>query len=104
METTRAGGTKSDILEEAGKAYENLGIEVKGLGTYGIYHRLECKRCGALLGMSGDNLPAGLVPALIRDHFDLYAAGLLGCKCGYQAERARAVDPDRAREACAQLA
>ena len=40
-----------------------------------------------------------LIDALTRQ-FDLYARGLIGCKCGYQAERARTVDLERAEAAC----
>jgi hypothetical protein len=35
---------------------------------------------------------------------DLYAAGLAGCVCGFQAERAGAIDPQRAAGARARFA
>ena len=43
----------------------------------------------------------GIARQIVDEQFDLYARRLLGCKCGYQAERARAVDPKRAEAACA---
>jgi hypothetical protein len=35
---------------------------------------------------------------------DLYAAGLAGCACGHQSERAGAIDPARAAAAKARFA
>jgi hypothetical protein len=41
---------------------------------------------------------------LVQGNFDLYAAGLMGCACGCQADRANAIDPARAAAARATLA
>lgn len=90
---------ENEILAEARKAYAEFGIELAEAATYGVYMRLRCARCGATVGSMGDRVLPGLVPALLADNFDLYAAGLLGCRCGYQAERARALDPARAQKA-----
>jgi len=40
-----------------------------------------------------------MILTLLEAQFDLYAAGLLGCACGHQAERAHALDPGRAEAA-----
>ncbi|MGH7934260.1 MAG: hypothetical protein ACREQN_14020 [Candidatus Binataceae bacterium] len=89
-------------MDEIRDAYANWGIEI-GAATYGSYYRLLCGRCGALLGCVGDKLLPGMARAMIADQFDLYASGLMGCKCGYQAERARAIDPVRAEAARANM-
>jgi hypothetical protein len=44
-----------------------------------------------------------MIAELIDAQFELYAAGLMGCECGRQAERARALDPERAAAARAAL-
>jgi len=52
------------------------------------------------VGNVGDKLLPGMSKELVQEQqFDLYAAGLLGCACGYQAERARALNPARAEAA-----
>jgi hypothetical protein len=89
----------SDILDEIRDAYALWGIEIDGAATYGTYYRLRCGRCGNLLGCVGDKLLPGMAQSMLADQFDLYAAGLMGCRCGYQAERARAIDPVRANAA-----
>jgi hypothetical protein len=89
----------SQILDEIHNAYGPLGIKVEGIATYGTYYRLRCGRCGAPLGTVGDKLLPGIAAQIVDDQFDLYATGLVGCKCGYQMERARAADPQRAQVA-----
>jgi hypothetical protein len=89
----------SAILDEIRAAYEPLGVAVEGVATYGTYYRLRCARCGAALGCVGDRLLPGMARELVDGEIDLYAAGLAGCACGYQSERARANDPERAAAA-----
>jgi len=36
-----------------------------------------------------------MAAALVGQQFDLYAAGLVGCACGHQQERTRALDAGR---------
>jgi hypothetical protein len=86
----------SEILDEIRNAYSRIGIEVEGIATYGTYYRLRCGRCGVPLGSVGDKLLPGMASQIVDEQLDLYACGLLGCKCGYQVERARVIDPDRA--------
>jgi len=87
----------SSIIEEIRAAYRPLGIEVEAPITYGTYYRLRCAKCGTMVGSVGDKLLPGMIKELVQDQqFDLYAAGLLGCACGHQAEQARALDPRRA--------
>jgi hypothetical protein len=93
----------NDILEEARKAYAAFGIELAEAATYGVYMRLRCARCGTTVGSMGDRVLPGMIPVLLEDNFDLYAAGLLGCRCGYQAERARSIDSARAEKARAAI-
>ncbi len=88
----------SEILDEIRDSYALWGIELV-VATYGTYYRLRCGRCGNLLGCVGDKLLPGMATAMLDQQFELYASGLLGCKCGYQEERARAMDPVRARVA-----
>ncbi|HJU28563.1 MAG TPA: hypothetical protein VJ718_05305 [Candidatus Binataceae bacterium] len=85
----------AQIMDEIRDAYASWGIEI-GAATYGNYYRLRCGRCGALLGCVGDRLLPGMIGRMLDDQFELYAAGMVGCACGYQAERARAIDPARA--------
>jgi hypothetical protein len=92
----------SEILDEIRSAYGHVGIEVEGIATYGTYYRLRCGRCGAPLGAVGDKLLPGIAAQIVDDQFDLYATGLVGCKCGYQMERTRAADPQRAQAASRQ--
>lgn len=94
----------SQILDEIRNAYGRIGIEVEGIATYGTYYRLRCGRCGAPLGIIGDKLMPGIAGQMVDEQFELYARGLLGCKCGYQAERARSTDPQRAQAAGHRLA
>lgn len=93
----------SDIVDEIRTAYARFGIEVERPVTYGTYYRLCCARCGAMVGNVGDRLLPGMIHTLLEENFDLYAAGLLGCACGHQAERARTLDPARAEAARTQL-
>jgi hypothetical protein len=93
----------SAILEEIRASYQALGIVLDTPATYGTYYRLRCAACGALLGSVGDRLLPGLIQAVLAQQFDLYAAGLLGCPCGHQAARARALDPARAEAARARF-
>ncbi len=86
----------SQILDEIRNAYGRIGIEVEGIATYGTYYRLRCGRCGAPLGSVGDKLLPGIARQIVDEQFELYVRGLLGCKCGYQAERARSIDAQRA--------
>ncbi len=94
----------SDVLEEVRAAYATVGIALDDPATYGTYYRLRCARCGAMLGAVGDKLLPGMGQALVSEQFDLYAAGLLGCACGHQADCARRLDPDRAAAARRRLA
>jgi hypothetical protein len=94
----------SAILEEIRAAYEPLGMAVEGVATYGTYYRLQCARCGAALGCVGDKLLPGMARELVDGEMDLYAAGLAGCACGFQAERVGAIDPARAAAAKARFA
>ena len=94
----------SDIVEEIRAAYARFGVRLEAPATYGTYYRLRCGACGAMVGNVGDKLLPGMAHALLEESFDLYAAGLLGCACGHQAERARALDPARADAARARLA
>ncbi|HZZ07870.1 MAG TPA: hypothetical protein VFE43_04970 [Candidatus Binataceae bacterium] len=92
------------ILDEIRAAYEPLGVAVEGVATYGTYYRLRCVRCGAALGCVGDRLLPGMARELVDGEIDLYAAGLAGCTCGHQSERARAIYPERAAAATARFA
>jgi hypothetical protein len=85
----------SDIVEEIRQAYATVGITLDHPATYGTYYRLLCTGCGRMVGNVGDKLLPGLAQTLVDDQFDLYAAGLLGCGCGHQQERARALDLPR---------
>ena len=90
----------TEIIDEIRAAYDQVGIEVEAPTTYGTYYRLRCARCGAMVGNVGDKLLPGMIKELVENQqFDLYAAGLLGCACGYQVERARLLNPARADEA-----
>jgi hypothetical protein len=89
----------SAILDEIRAAYEPLGMTVEGVATYGTYYRLRCAQCGAALGCIGDRLLPGMASELADGEMDLCAAGLAGCACGHQGERAAAIDPARAAAA-----
>jgi hypothetical protein len=89
----------SEIIEEIRAAYAPVGIVIEGVATYGTYYRLRCARCGAALGCVGDRLLPGMARELVEGEMELYAAGLAGCKCGYQSERAAEIDPVRAEAA-----
>jgi len=93
----------SEILDEIRDAYDLWGIRLEA-ATYGTYYRLICGRCGNPIGCVGDKLLPGMAQHMLEDQFSLYAAGLIGCKCGYQSERARAIDAVRADAARANLA
>lgn len=94
----------SGILDEIRTAYGAFGIELKTPIAYGTYYRLSCAGCGAMVGNVGDKLLPGMIQPMLQEQFDLYAAGLLGCACGHQAERTRALDPARAEAAQKRLA
>lgn len=89
----------SEIVEEIRRAYATVGIRLDQPATYGTYYRLACEGCGRLVGSVGDRLLPGMATALVDAQFDLYAAGLLGCPCGHQRERTRALDATRWRDA-----
>jgi len=89
----------SDIVEEIRGAYAAVGITLDHPATYGTYYRLLCAGCGRIVGNVGDKLLPGMAQALVDQQFDLYAAGLVGCACGHQQERTRALDPGRAQAA-----
>lgn len=89
----------SDIVEEIRGAYARVGVTLDRPATYGTYYRLLCAGCGKMVGNVGDKLLPGMAATLVEQQFDLYAAGLMGCACGHQAERARALDPERAQAA-----
>jgi ring-1,2-phenylacetyl-CoA epoxidase subunit PaaA len=69
------------ILEEIRDAYATVGIALDQPLTYGTYYRLRCARCGRNVGNVGDRLLPGMAADLVRAQSDLYAAGLLGCRC-----------------------
>ncbi len=85
----------TDIVEEIRRAYASVGIRLDGPVTYGTYYRLLCAGCGKILGNVGDRLLPDMAGGLVAQQFDLYASGLLGCGCGHQRERTRALDPER---------
>jgi len=85
----------TEILEEIRQAYQAVGIKLDLPVTYGTYYRLLCGGCGKMVGNVGHNLLPGMAQALVNEQFDLYASGLLGCACGHQRERTRALDPAR---------
>ena len=89
----------NEVLDEIRDAYELWGIKLEGVATYGTYYRLRCGRCGSLLGTVGDKLLSGMARQMLNEQFDLYACGLMGCSCGYQAQRASEIDPVRAQAA-----
>jgi hypothetical protein len=89
----------SDILDEIRRAYDRIGIRLDQPAAYGTYYRLLCAGCGRMVGSVGDRLLPGMADALVAEQFDLYATGLLGCGCGHQRERARALDGARWRRA-----
>jgi|ERR1051325_10149988 len=79
----------ASLIAEVRAAYATLGIDVADDATYGVYSRLRCQRCHEPVGVIGDRLLPGLIPKLLEQTRELYAKGLLGCQCGFQAERAR---------------
>lgn len=85
----------SDVLDEMRGAYAAFGIRLAQPATYGTYYGLFCDRCGNFVGSTGDRLLPGMINDLLDRQFDLYAASLIGCRCGRQAECARALDPVR---------
>lgn len=85
----------SEVLDEMRGAYAAFGIRLAQPATYGTYYGLHCDRCGEFVGSTGDRLLPGMIHELLDQQFDLYAAGLIGCHCGRQAECARALDPAR---------
>jgi hypothetical protein len=87
----------SDILEEIRQAYRRVGITLDQPATYGTYYRLLCASCGRMVGNVGDRLLPGMARELVEGQFELYAAGLLGCRCGHQREVTRGLDPERWR-------
>lgn len=91
----KAEAKVSDVLDEMRRAYAAFGIRLAQPATYGTYYGLHCDRCGEFVGSTGDRLLPGMITDLLDRQFDLYAAGLIGCRCGRQAECARALDPAR---------
>lgn len=87
----------SEIVEEIRRAYDRVGIRLDQPAAYGTYYRLLCAGCGRMVGNVGDRLLPGMADDLVNGQFDLYAAGLLGCPCGHQRERAKALDAERWR-------
>jgi hypothetical protein len=85
----------TDIVEEIRSAYRTVGITLDHPATYGTYYRLLCAGCGRMVGNVGDKLLPGMAATLVDQQFDLYAAGLVGCDCGHQQERTRALDAGR---------
>jgi hypothetical protein len=85
----------SAILEEIRQAYARVGITLDQPAAYGTYYRLLCTGCGRMVGNVGDKLLPGMAEELVDGQFDLYATGLLGCACGHQRERTRALDAAR---------
>jgi hypothetical protein len=83
------------VVDEICQAYENVGIKLGSPVTYGTYYRLLCGGCGKMVGNVGHNLLPGMAHAVVNEQFELYASGLLGCACGHQKERTRALDPER---------
>ncbi|MBI4636564.1 MAG: hypothetical protein HY727_09485 [Candidatus Rokubacteria bacterium] len=85
----------SEIVEEIRQAYATVGILLDGPAAYGTYYRLLCAGCGRMVGNVGDRLLPRMAAGIVTQQFDLYAAGLMGCACGHQRERARSLDPER---------
>jgi len=85
----------SQIVEEIRQAYARVGITLDQPAAYGTYYRLLCAGCGRMVGNVGDKLLPDMAQALVDEQFDLYASGLLGCPCGHQKERTRALDGPR---------
>jgi len=83
------------ILDEIRTAYAAVGITLDQPASYGTYYRLLCAGCGRMVGNVGDKLLPDMARALVDQQFDLYASGLLGCPCGHQRERTRALDAER---------
>jgi hypothetical protein len=83
------------IVEEIREAYRSVGITLDQPAAFGTYYRLLCAGCGQMVGNVGDKLLPGMARELVDQQLDLYAAGLLGCPCGHQLQRARGHDPAR---------
>jgi hypothetical protein len=94
----------SAIVEEIRQAYRAVGITLDQPAAYGTYYRLLCAGCGRMIGNVGDRLLPGMAADLVDRQFDLYAAGLLGCRCGHQREVTRGLDPERWRRSQEQYA
>ncbi|PYN06238.1 MAG: hypothetical protein DME02_16735, partial [Candidatus Rokuibacteriota bacterium] len=77
-------------MDEVRRAYAEAGITVDEPMAYGTYYRLRCAACGAGIGNVGDRLLPGMAAPLVASQADLYAAGLLGCRCGHQRTTASA--------------
>ena len=80
---------ESKLMSEIRAAYGAIGIEVAERATYGVYSHLRCGRCGEIVGTIGDRLLPGMAERLTADNLELYAKGILGCACGFQADCAR---------------
>jgi hypothetical protein len=85
----------STILDEIRTAYAAVGITLDQPASYGTYYRLLCAACRRMVGNVGDKLLPDMARTLVDQQFDLYAVGLLGCPCGHQRERTRALDGER---------
>jgi 1,2-phenylacetyl-CoA epoxidase catalytic subunit len=81
----------SDIVEEIRQAWDRVGIRLDQPATYGTYYRLRCAGCDGMVGTVGDRLLPGMAAGLVAAQLELYAAGLLGCACGHQRERTKAL-------------
>lgn len=85
----RGAVEESELVKEIRTAYAQVGIEVAERATYGVYSHLRCGRCGTIVGTIGDRLLPGMAERLTGDNLELYAKGILGCACGFQADCAR---------------
>jgi hypothetical protein len=85
----------TDVVEEIRAAYATVGITLDRPATYGTYYRLLCTACGTVVGNVGDRLLPGMAQDLVERQFDLYASGLLGCRCGHQRAATRTIDATR---------
>jgi hypothetical protein len=85
------------VVEEIRQAYRRVGITLDQAAAYGTYYRLLCAGCDHMVGNVGDRLLPGMARELVEAQFELYAAGLLGCRCGHQRKVTRGLDPERWR-------
>jgi len=81
------------VVQEIREAYATVGIRLDQPATYGTYYRLLCEACGRMVGNVGDRLLPGMAREIVDAQRPLYAAGLLGCPCGHQRDRAGSPGP-----------